>query len=161
MKKKFGVDDLSAFDYYMEVDLPKGVQAISSFNVKTYRKEHPELQKQFGYDYEKYAEYYVAHPNSTAGTPSASNDKIVSVASNNSKTNTETDEVILFFEEETSSGTTSTTNKQSTNTKTTINGQKTLKTYLQNALVPCGRTLYIWGGGWDNSDASVIGYQSK
>ncbi|MCI6173084.1 MAG: RICIN domain-containing protein [Clostridiales bacterium] len=42
---------------------------------------------------------------------------------------------------------------------TTINGKRTLKSYLQNAMVPCGRTLYIWGGGW-GSDASVIGYQS-
>lgn len=44
----------------------------------------------------------------------------------------------------------------------TINGQKTLKTFLENALVPVGRTLYIWGGGWGGigSDTAVIGYQS-
>lgn len=45
----------------------------------------------------------------------------------------------------------------------TINGKKTLKTYLQNALVPVGRTLYIWGGGWGGigNDTAVIGYQSS
>ncbi|MDO4619415.1 MAG: RICIN domain-containing protein [Lachnospiraceae bacterium] len=43
----------------------------------------------------------------------------------------------------------------------TVNGKRTLKTYLQNAMVPCGRTLYIWGGGWGDSDASVIGYQNS
>ncbi|MDO4619496.1 MAG: RICIN domain-containing protein [Lachnospiraceae bacterium] len=42
----------------------------------------------------------------------------------------------------------------------TVNGKKTLKSYLQNAMVPVGRTLYIWGGGW-GSDASIIGYQSN
>ena len=44
---------------------------------------------------------------------------------------------------------------------TTINGKKTLKTYLQNSMVPCGRTLYIWGGGWGGigTDTAVIGYQ--
>ena len=47
--------------------------------------------------------------------------------------------------------------------KTTINGKKTLTTLLKNALVPCGRTLYIWGGGWGGvgSDSSIIGYQSS
>ena len=43
----------------------------------------------------------------------------------------------------------------------TINGKKTLTSFLQNALVPCGRTLYIWGGGHGDSDASLIGYQSS
>ncbi len=44
----------------------------------------------------------------------------------------------------------------------TVNGRKTLITYLKNALVPCGRTLYIWGGGWGGTgkDTSKIGYQS-
>ena len=41
-----------------------------------------------------------------------------------------------------------------------VNGRKTLKNYLTMALVPCGRTLYIWGGGWED-DASQIGYQSS
>ncbi len=46
--------------------------------------------------------------------------------------------------------------------KTTINGKKTLTSYLQNALTACGRTLYIWGGGWGGigSDTAIIGYQS-
>ena len=43
----------------------------------------------------------------------------------------------------------------------TINGKRTLKSYLQNAMVPVGRTLYIWGGGWGGSDTSIIGYQSS
>ena len=48
--------------------------------------------------------------------------------------------------------------------KTTINGKKTLTTYLHNAFVPAGRTLYIWGGGWGGdtaatNDSSKIGYQ--
>ncbi|MEE3419767.1 MAG: S-layer homology domain-containing protein [Lachnospiraceae bacterium] len=46
--------------------------------------------------------------------------------------------------------------------RTTINGKKTLKTLLQNAMVPCGRTLYIWGGGWGgyNVDTAIIGVPS-
>ncbi len=48
--------------------------------------------------------------------------------------------------------------------KTTINGKKTLTTYLHNAFVPAGRTLYIWGGGWGgdtaaDNDSGKIGYQ--
>lgn len=48
--------------------------------------------------------------------------------------------------------------------KTTINGKKTLTSYLHNAFVPAGRTLYIWGGGWGGdtaatNDSSKIGYQ--
>lgn len=43
----------------------------------------------------------------------------------------------------------------------TINGKRTLKSYLQNAMVPVGRTLYIWGGGWGGTDTSIIGYQSS
>lgn len=47
--------------------------------------------------------------------------------------------------------------------KTTVNGKKTLKSYLQNAMVPCGRTLYIWGGGWGGigTDTAIIGYQNE
>ena len=48
--------------------------------------------------------------------------------------------------------------------ETTINGKKTLTSYLHNAFVPAGRTLYIWGGGWGGetnatNDSSKIGYQ--
>lgn len=154
LKTKFGVDDLAAFEYFMEVDLSKGVQAISSFNVKTYRKNHPELQKKFGYDYEKYAEYYVTHP---ATAEKATTAKTASSASVSVKSDTETDDVILFFDDESEFD----TEDKSPAKTDTINGQKTLKSYLHNALVPCGRTLYIWGGGWDDSDASVIGYQSE
>ena len=47
--------------------------------------------------------------------------------------------------------------------RSTINGKKTIKTLLQNAMVPCGRTLYIWGGGWGgkNVDSEVIGVPSS
>ncbi len=47
--------------------------------------------------------------------------------------------------------------------KNTINGRRTLKSYLQNAMVPCGRTLYIWGGGWGGigTDTAIIGYQTS
>ena len=37
-------------------------------------------------------------------------------------------------------------------------GGKTLKNLIQNAMIPCGRVLYIWGGGWGDSDGSKIGY---
>ncbi|MBQ0058934.1 MAG: cell wall-binding repeat-containing protein, partial [Lachnospiraceae bacterium] len=39
-------------------------------------------------------------------------------------------------------------------------GGQTLKNLLQNALIPAGRTLYVYGGGW-NDDASQIGYQKS
>ena len=47
--------------------------------------------------------------------------------------------------------------------KTTINGKRTLKSYLQNAMAACGRTLYIWGGGWGGigTDTAIIGYQTS
>ena len=41
-----------------------------------------------------------------------------------------------------------------------VNGKRTLLNYLAMSLVPCGKTLYIWGGGWED-DASQIGYQSS
>ena len=37
-------------------------------------------------------------------------------------------------------------------------GGGTLLNMLQNALIPCGRVLYVWGGGWGNTDANKIGY---
>ncbi|MDO4478116.1 MAG: RICIN domain-containing protein [Lachnospiraceae bacterium] len=40
-------------------------------------------------------------------------------------------------------------------------GGKTLTNLMQNALIPCGRVLYIWGGGWGDSDANKIGYLSS
>ncbi|MGI6117342.1 MAG: hypothetical protein ACOYBC_03030 [Bilifractor sp.] len=40
-------------------------------------------------------------------------------------------------------------------------GKKTLTAFLQNALIPCGRTLYVYGGGWASPDLAVIGYQSR
>ena len=56
------------------------------------------------------------------------------------------------------------TSTSSSGFKTTINGKKTLTSYLHNAFVPAGRTLYIWGGGWGGetsatNDSSKIGYQ--
>ena len=37
----------------------------------------------------------------------------------------------------------------------TVNGKKTIKTYLLNGLVPCGRTLYIYGGGWGSYGTQI------
>ncbi len=77
----------------------------------------------------------------------------------------EEEEPLQIAAEESSSSQTTTTASSGVKTRkyanATINGRKTLMTYLQNAMVPCGRTLYIWGGGWDDSDASIIGYQAK
>jgi glucan-binding YG repeat protein len=38
-------------------------------------------------------------------------------------------------------------------------GEKTIKNYLLGALMPVGKVLYIWGGGWN--DANLIGLSSK
>lgn len=40
-------------------------------------------------------------------------------------------------------------------------GGKSLTNLIQNALIPCGRVLYIWGGGWGDVDANKIGYLSS
>ena len=61
----------------------------------------------------------------------------------------------------TSASTAKTTSSSSTKTTTTTAtasgaastlkgapGRRTIKGFLQNAFVPCGRTLYIYGGGW-------------
>lgn len=34
---------------------------------------------------------------------------------------------------------------------TTTNGKKTIKNYLLGALMPVGKTLYVWGGAWTDS----------
>ena len=39
--------------------------------------------------------------------------------------------------------------------------KRTLRNYLAAALVPCGRTLYIYGGGWGEKDYAVTGYQNS
>lgn len=39
-------------------------------------------------------------------------------------------------------------------------GGRTVRNLLQNAMKPCGRTLYIWGGGWGD-DSQKIGYLSS
>ena len=36
-------------------------------------------------------------------------------------------------------------------------GVRTIKNFLKNALLPVGNTLYIWGGGHDDADASRYG----
>lgn len=35
---------------------------------------------------------------------------------------------------------------------TSKKGYSTLKNYLKTALVPCGSTMYVWGGGWNQKD---------
>lgn len=44
---------------------------------------------------------------------------------------------------------------------TTPASQRTIKNYLLNALQPVGRTLYIWGGGHNYSDATRKGISSN
>lgn len=44
---------------------------------------------------------------------------------------------------------------------TTPTSQRTIKNYLLNALQPVGRTLYIWGGGHNYSDATRKGISTK
>jgi len=36
------------------------------------------------------------------------------------------------------------------------NGQRTIKNYLLGALMPVGKVLYVWGGGWNNSTTKGI-----
>ena len=145
VKKKVGVDDVAALEDFAERGMELGLQANASFNVKTYMEANPSLKSQFGSSYVRYYEYYA-----TTGQGSL----------------TVTEDLIVPIEETEPTKTTPATSQKLPYTSRkyanqTINGQKTLKSYLQNALVPCGRTLYIWGGGWDDSDASIIGYQAK
>ena len=145
LKKKFGVDDLAAFEYFMEYDIYRGVQASASFNVKNYINANPDLKKKFGNDYKKYYDYYVTVGYKTKTENVSAYDLPVDV-------------LPIYEESNVEPSKSSSTRKYAAST---INGKRTLKSYLQNSLVPCGRTLYIWGGGWDDSDASVIGYQSQ
>ena len=34
-------------------------------------------------------------------------------------------------------------------------GAATLRTFLKTALLPCGHTLYVWGGGWNEEDTGA------
>lgn len=43
---------------------------------------------------------------------------------------------------------------------TTTNGQKTIKNYLLGALLPVGKVLYIWGGGYNYNDQTRKGLSS-
>ncbi len=36
-----------------------------------------------------------------------------------------------------------------------VPGEKTLRNLLENALLPCGSTLYVWGGGWNEEDTGA------
>ena len=161
VKKKCGVDDVAALEDFVERGMDLGLQGNAKFNVKTYMEANPSLKSQFGTDYEKYYTYYAK---TGLGSLKLTEAKAESAAGSDDE-----DTIVFFEEDETSNMSTSTTNASSkklgyTSRKyanETVNGKKTLTTYLQNALVPCGRTLYIWGGGWGDSDASIIGYQKK
>ena len=160
VKKKYGVDDVAVFEDFVERGMELGLQGNAKFNVKIYMEANPSLKEEFGSDYEKYYKYYAK---------TGKGNLTVTVVPTPAATTTDDEDTVLFFEDETSSMSTSTSSSTSkklgyTSRKyanATINGKKTLTTYLQNALVPCGRTLYIWGGGWDDSDASIIGYQKQ
>ena len=162
VKKNFGVDDLAAFEDFMERGIYLGLQGNATFNVKKYMEANPSLKKKYGSDYEKYYTYYAK---TGKGKLVASKTTTKTSAETESEAS-DTDYVPITeadLEEETTTPTASKklgyTSRKYANQ--TINGKRTLKSYLQNALVPCGRTLYIWGGGWDDSDASIIGYQKK
>ena len=36
-----------------------------------------------------------------------------------------------------------------------VPGEKTLRNLLETALLPCGSTLYVWGGGWNEEDTGA------
>lgn len=156
IKKKYGVDDLGVLQDFVERGIYIGLRGNSSFNVKSYMAKHPELKKKYGDNYEEYYLYYIKNGDSDdeGDSESSSDDDLDSLPVYGGLTSAST----TVKKSTASNSSSSSTRKYAAST---INGKKTLKTYLQNALVPVGRTLYIWGGGWDDSDASVIGYQSK
>ena len=149
VKKKYGVDDLAVFEDFMERGVYLGLKGNAKFDVESYIKANPDLETQFGDDY---FEFYTYYAKTGKGNLVPTDDAYSA-----------------FTEEELAAMSTSETGATETKLgytarkiyNETINGQKTLTTYLKNALVPCGRTLYIWGGGWDDSDASIIGYQKQ
>lgn len=156
IKTKYGVDDLGVLRDFVERGIYIGLRGNSSFNVKSYMAKHPELKKKYGDNYEEYYLYYIKNGDSDdeGDSESSSDDDLDSLPVYGGLTSAST----TVKKSSSSKSSSSSTRKYAAST---INGKKTLKTYLQNALVPVGRTLYIWGGGWDESDASVIGYQSK
>ena len=44
---------------------------------------------------------------------------------------------------------------------TTATSSRTIKNFLANALLPVGKTLYVWGGGHNWSDATRKGISPK
>lgn len=36
-----------------------------------------------------------------------------------------------------------------------VAGEKTLRNLLETAMLPCGSTLYVWGGGWNKADTGA------
>lgn len=146
---KYGVDDVAVFEDFVERGMALGLQGNSKFNVNSYMLANPSLLKKWGNDYEKYYTYYAKTGKGKLSDPDAAYTLIDEDEENKSSTSTTgvTKKKLGY------------TSRKYANA--TINGKKTLKTYLQNALVPCGRTLYIWGGGWGDDDASIIGYQKS
>ena len=160
VKKLYGVDDLAVFEDFMERGIYLGLQGNATFNVKNYMKANPSLKKKYGYSYDKYYTYY-SKTGKGKLVPSR-NDNNSSDDEKDTSSDTSDEEYVLIDEEEEEEASNQKLSYSSRKyANATINGKRTLKTYLQNALVPCGRTLYIWGGGWDDSDASIIGYQKK
>lgn len=158
VKSAYGVDDYGALKHFVTKGMAMRLQANEKFNVEAYMLANPSLAAKFGNNYARYYMYYAKYGKGNLTDPDAAYTVI-----------TEDDDVIIPIEDESddsSSSSTGITDKKLGYTSrkyanATINGRKTLKTYLQNALVPCGRTLYIWGGGWGDTDASIIGYQKS
>ena len=135
VKKKYGYDDVAVFEYFVEHGIAQGHIGCASFNVKEYYKKQKALHSVFGTDYEDYVQYYLGAKDMV---PLSEDEDFAPI----NEADYQTKPTVSSL-------------------RNTVNGTRTLKAYLTNALVPCGRTLYIWGGGWDDSDASVIGYQEK
>ena len=148
VKKKYGVDDVAVLEDFIERGMLLGLQGNATFDVAKYMEANPDLKAQYGSSLEKYYTYYAR---TGKGSLVVSEDSVVPIE----------DEVVALSTSETGGSKKKLGYTSRTYANETINGQKTLKSYLQNALVPCGRTLYIWGGGWDDSDACIIGYQPK
>ena len=58
VKSKFGDDDIATLKYFVETGMSKGQQAISSFDVMSYKRQYPDLRNTFGDNLAKYYWHY-------------------------------------------------------------------------------------------------------
>ena len=56
-----GTDPNAVLEFFVQKGMPRGHQAISTFFVKDYYKQHPELHKLLGTGYRKYYKYYMLY----------------------------------------------------------------------------------------------------